>query len=76
MINNSTAYRLRIIKAYALHSLSLVRARPNRGEKTAAISHKQNVMRHLFLNVGDIGKYIEFEACRLLSKRIQYIVWG
>lgn len=33
-------------KAYALHSLSVVRATPNRGEKTAATSHKQNVMCH------------------------------
>jgi len=30
-------------KAYALHSLAVVRATPNRGEKTAATSHKQNV---------------------------------
>ena len=30
-------------KAYALHSLSLVRATPNRGEKTDATSHKQNI---------------------------------
>ena len=31
-------------KAYALHSLSLVRATPNRGGKAAATSHKQNVV--------------------------------
>jgi hypothetical protein len=31
-------------KAYALHSLSLVRATPNRGGKAAATSHKQNVI--------------------------------
>ncbi len=30
-------------KAYALHSLTVVRATPNRGEKAAATSHKQNV---------------------------------
>jgi hypothetical protein len=30
-------------KAYALHSLSLVRATPNRGGKAAATSHKQDV---------------------------------
>ena len=33
-------------KAYALHSLAVVRATPNRGEKTAATSHKQDVVRH------------------------------
>ena len=32
-------------KAYVLHSLAVVRATPNRGEKTAATSHKQNVVR-------------------------------
>ena len=32
-------------KAYALHSLAVVRATPNRGEKTAATSHKQDVRR-------------------------------
>ena len=37
-------------KAYALHSLSVVRATPNRGEKTAATSHKQNVVRHSNMN--------------------------
>ena len=31
-------------KAYALHSLAVVRATPNRGEKTAATSHKQSVV--------------------------------
>jgi len=31
-------------KAYALHSLSLVRAAPNRGGKAAATSHKQGVV--------------------------------
>jgi len=31
-------------KAYALHSLSLVRATPNRGGEAAATSHKKNVM--------------------------------
>ena len=31
-------------KAYALHSLAVVRATPNRGEKTAATSHKQDVI--------------------------------
>jgi len=35
----STAYN----KAYALHSLAVVRATPNRGGKAAATSHKQNV---------------------------------
>lgn len=34
-------------KAYALHSLAVVRATPNRGEKTAATSHKQNVVRKI-----------------------------
>jgi hypothetical protein len=43
-------------KAYALHSLSVVRAAPNRGEKTAATSHKQSVMCNAKLNAGDIGK--------------------
>ena len=33
-------------KAYALHSLAVVRATPNRGGKAAATSHKQNVVRH------------------------------
>jgi len=33
-------------KAYALHSLAVVRATPNRGYKAAATSHKQNVSRH------------------------------
>ncbi len=37
-----TAYN----KAYALHSLAVVRAAPNRGGKAAATSHKQNVRRH------------------------------
>jgi len=32
-------------KAYALHSLAVVRATPNRGGKAAATSHKQNVVR-------------------------------
>jgi len=31
-------------KSYALHSLSLVRALPNRGGKAAATSHKKNVI--------------------------------
>jgi len=31
-------------KAYALHSLAVVRATPNRGGKAAATSHKQDVM--------------------------------
>jgi len=31
-------------KAYALHSLAVVRATPNRGENTAATSHKQDVV--------------------------------
>ena len=30
-------------KAYVLHSLSLVRATPNRGGEAAATSHKQGV---------------------------------
>ena len=38
-------------KAYALHSLSLVRAAPNRGGKAAATSHKPNVIRHRHKNL-------------------------
>jgi len=33
-------------KAYALHSLAVVRAAPNRGGGAAATSHKQNVTRN------------------------------
>ena len=42
-------------KAYALHSLAVVRATPNRGDGAAATSHKQNVVRHAGLNARDIG---------------------
>jgi len=42
MILCRTAYN----KAYALHSLSLIRATPNRDGKAVATSHKQNVVRH------------------------------
>jgi len=31
-------------KSYALHSLAVVRAAPNRGGKAAATSHKKNVV--------------------------------
>jgi len=39
---NATSYN----KAYALHSLAVVRATPNRGGEAAATSHKQDVIRN------------------------------
>ena len=50
-------------KAYALHSLAVVRATPNRGYKAAATSHKQNVIGNA-AQEGDINDKTIFNGPR------------
>ena len=57
-------------KAYALHSLAVVRATPNRGGKAAATSHKQNVTcnpkrqnRNLKMNIQNDNTFDNYNLC-------------